>query len=394
MNGVELRSLMRWIAERFGRRRQLPPAGALDWLARPAYAAAAERSPAARAAAETIARHVSTHRIIHVGPDGAPAGGDLNALFSGRPAPIYTAPAWMYRLAYDLVLRGNAIAAVETDGARVRALWPVDVNSVDIVRRGGDVFVRVTSPVSFVMPYDNVLHITYRRSDDVVGSSLDAVLTDLLAAERDLIVAIGRSARLAASTRIVARLAGSLVSRKDMDAHRRYIADALSGGANGTGVAILDETVSDLTELRQSGVGIEAELLRTVQASIIAAYGISPSIATGSYTEEEYNSFYDSVVAPIVTAIASELETKLLTPRERALGHRIIIQSPPVAGTSLKTKLEIARLFSERGMMSINEARALFGLPPIDGGERVLQSLNFVDTKIAAAYQLSGGDTE
>ena len=46
------------------------------------------------------------------------------------------------------------------------------------------------------------------------------------------------------------------------------------------------------------------------------------------------------------------------------------------------------------GVININEARAILGLSPIEGGEVRLQSLNFVNTKFVDEYQLgrAGGD--
>jgi hypothetical protein len=40
------------------------------------------------------------------------------------------------------------------------------------------------------------------------------------------------------------------------------------------------------------------------------------------------------------------------------------------------------------GIMSLNESRALLGLEPIEGGDKRLQSLNYVDADKANEYQV------
>ena len=40
------------------------------------------------------------------------------------------------------------------------------------------------------------------------------------------------------------------------------------------------------------------------------------------------------------------------------------------------------------GIMTLNESRALLGLEPIEGGNKRLQSLNFVDADKANKYQV------
>ena len=42
--------------------------------------------------------------------------------------------------------------------------------------------------------------------------------------------------------------------------------------------------------------------------------------------------------------------------------------------------------------MSLNESRALLGLEPIEGGNKRLQSLNFVDADKANLYQVGNED--
>ena len=47
------------------------------------------------------------------------------------------------------------------------------------------------------------------------------------------------------------------------------------------------------------------------------------------------------------------------------------------------------RMFEDdKGFMSLNESRALLGLEPVEGGDKRLQSLNYVDASKANKYQV------
>lgn len=39
------------------------------------------------------------------------------------------------------------------------------------------------------------------------------------------------------------------------------------------------------------------------------------------------------------------------------------------------------------GMLSVNEAREIFNLAPVEGGEKRLVSLNYIDAELANQYQ-------
>jgi hypothetical protein len=46
-------------------------------------------------------------------------------------------------------------------------------------------------------------------------------------------------------------------------------------------------------------------------------------------------------------------------------------------------------LASNTGLKTLNEINEMFGDEPFDGGDRRLQSLNFVNTQIVDSYQLN-----
>ena len=52
-----------------------------------------------------------------------------------------------------------------------------------------------------------------------------------------------------------------------------------------------------------------------------------------------------------------------------------------------KDKAELATLATNTGLMTLNEVRELYGMSPIEGGDRRLQSLNYINALEADNYQ-------
>ena len=50
-------------------------------------------------------------------------------------------------------------------------------------------------------------------------------------------------------------------------------------------------------------------------------------------------------------------------------------------------KRELAQLARDTGLMTLNEIRELYGMSPIEGGDRRLQSLNYINALDADRYQ-------
>jgi len=50
-------------------------------------------------------------------------------------------------------------------------------------------------------------------------------------------------------------------------------------------------------------------------------------------------------------------------------------------------KMNLAGLAKETGIMTLNQINEMFGIEPFEGGDRRIQSLNYVNIKDIDAYQ-------
>ena len=79
---------------------------------------------------------------------------------------------------------------------------------------------------------------------------------------------------------------------------------------------------------------------------------------------------------------------RLFTQREKDLGHRIKCYYSRIAYLDAAEKRELAQLVRDTGLMTLNEIRELYGMSPIEGGDKRLQSLNYVNVELVDKYQL------
>ena len=50
--------------------------------------------------------------------------------------------------------------------------------------------------------------------------------------------------------------------------------------------------------------------------------------------------------------------------------------------------MQLAQIARDTGLMTLNQIADMFGIEPFDGGDRRLQSLNYVNTELVDKYQL------
>jgi phage portal protein BeeE len=117
--------------------------------------------------------------------------------------------------------------------------------------------------------------------------------------------------------------------------------------------------------------------------------GVSSKVLDGTYDENEFQAFYESTIEPLALQMSLEYSRKLFTPRERAFGNRITFSSERLEFSSASTRIQMARELVPLGLLTVNEARRLLALPPVEDGDKRLQTLNVVNAAEADKYQLT-----
>ena len=138
---------------------------------------------------------------------------------------------------------------------------------------------------------------------------------------------------------------------------------------------------------------INTDTLKFTQSKILDYFGVSQEIFSNNYNENQFNAFYESVVEPIAIQLSELFSNGLLTDSQLKNGESIIFFSERLQYASWTTKVGAIEKRMGLGIMSLNESRALLGLEPVEGGDKRLQSLNYVDASKANLYKVQQDDS-
>lgn len=151
---------------------------------------------------------------------------------------------------------------------------------------------------------------------------------------------------------------------------------------------------SEYTPISVDPKVVDQETLDFVQSKILDYFGVSKEVFANSYNEEQFNSFYEATIEPLAIQLSEAFSIGLLTDNELKNGNGIVFYSERLQYASWQTKVSAIEKLMGLGLMSINESRALLGLEPIEGGNKRLQSLNYVDSDKANKYQIGEEEKE
>lgn len=352
-----------------------------------------------RAGVDAIARNVSKLDAKHVivDTDGQRPGNDsqLSRILSTRPNRYMTASSFLEKLVNLLYCHNNAFAVIDREDRRIDAIYPVNCSGADFLEdASGRVFVRfrMKSGEEYTFPYSDVIHLRRNfNADPLLGDPNDAIQATLeLAHAQDEGIVNGIKA--GATIRGILQITSILSPEKLAEEKVKFVSANLAAENQG-GVVIVDQKKT-YTPIDSKPYVIDGEQVEQVRKKVYAYLGISESIVTSSYTEDEFGAFYESVIEPIALQLSQEFTEKIFTRREQAFGNRIVFSANRLQFASSKSKASMIQTLSSVGLLTVNQALEILNLPPVEDGDRRLQSLNYVDADKATEYQLGRSEGE
>ena len=294
----------------------------------------------------------------------------------------------LYKTAAAYFTHNNAFMLLQrNDTERITAIYPITPQSVEF-RPGSDGALYLESlfpdgrQVTFA--YSDMIHLRrHFLTNDLLGDS-NAPLFPLLDTAETLNQGISASVKNGTSIRGVLKFT-SLVNPAQVKAEKeRFVSDYFNPGNSG-GIAATDHRF-DFVPANVTPYNVPKEQIEAVNRQIYDYLGVGASIINGTYTENEFSAFYESIVEPFALQLSQEFKLKS--------GVEVTFTAERMEFSSADTKIKLLHEAAPLGLITVNEARKLLALPPVDDGDRRLQSLNYVSADKADAYQLEESEVK
>lgn len=382
----------RFLTRVFGRR-----GGGSLFVARGEYLPSGNlrENEAVGAVANVIASNVGKLVPQHIREDGRGVTivtDRLSRILSERPCPEMSAYDFLYRLASDAVYTSNAFAVVfySDDCTEVERIQPVTVRSHRIIEDdAGNMMFRFIwdyDGEEYTVPYQSVIHIKMRYNKKrFLGTPPDADLSRSVELLDTSYKSVENVVNNSASLRGYLKYT-NLASDSDIEDKVRAFKRAYMSAENDGGIAGIDSSY-EFHEITQQPKQIPTPQVSFFRDNIYRYYGVSEKILTSTYSESEWNSFYESVIEPIAIQLSQEFSYKLFSARERGCGNKIVFTTNRLQYATVKTRADIGGSLFDRGIITINEYREMLYMPRIDGGDVRMISLNYVKTDDQTLYQ-------
>lgn len=347
------------------------------------------------AIANAVASNVAklTPQVIRKTAAGTTIKNDkLSRLLEIRPNAENSTYDFLYKMASDLIYTSNAFAVVffNDDCSEITSIQPITVTSHRIFEVDGVLYFKFIweyDKKSYTVPYQFVIHIKDRYNRKrFLGTPPDAELQNSTELLNVTYSGIKNVIRNSASLRGYLKY-NNFIDEKELRQKVSEFQSAYMSSDNEGGIAGLDNTL-DFHEITQKPPAIPITQVNFFRENIYRYYGVNEKILNSTYTEAEWNSFYEGVIEPIAIQLSLEFTYKLFTEGERSFGNKIVFTTNRLQYATLQTRNAVAKDLYDRGIITINEYREFMYLPQTEDGDVRMISLNYVKVDEQTEYQI------
>lgn len=180
-------------------------------------------------------------------------------------------------------------------------------------------------------------------------------------------------AKNANSYRFMARVSNFSKSEDLAKERQRFDAENFQQ-KDGGGILLFPNTYNDIKQITTQGFTVDSEQLKLIERNVYDYFGVSENVIQNKAHGDEFSAFYEGAIEPFAIQLSEVLTFMLYTDREFAFGSGIFFTSNRIQYMNNSDKLNVSRDLLDRGVITLNEAREIWQLPPIDGGNiRILR---------------------
>jgi HK97 family phage portal protein len=331
--------------------------------------------PKVKAIGKAVAKH------IRKGIDGTKVNPDVYMKFLlEEPNPYMSGQLFQEKMATHLALNNNAFAYINRDdnGLPIE-LYPITSPTAEaITDDSGTLYIRfyflTSKPATF--RYTDLIHLRDDfNENEIFGDSNIEALTSLMEIVNTTDQGIVKAIKNSNIVKWLLKFNQTLRPEDIRKNTKQFVDDFLNiDSESATGAAAIDAKMDAEQVEPKDYVPNEKQMGNSVQR-IYSFFNTNENIIQAKYSEDEWISYYESNIEPVIVQMSNEFSRKLFNRRERSRGNKVIFEASNLQFASMSTKLNLREMV-DRGALTPNEWREALNLAPIEGGDVPIRRLD------------------
>lgn len=324
-----------------------------------------------RASIDAIARNVSKLRVT-VSGSAKPA---LQNKLKHAPNEFQTWSQFMYRLATILYVHNTAfIVPIYDRYGEIYGVYAVLPERCEVVQYGEKKipYLRYTfgwgDTAAIELEYCGIMT-RFQYKSDLFGETNRALnpTMDLIGIQNQ---GIKEGVKSAASFRWVAQLSNFAKAEDIAKERARFTAENFGKDAKANGLLLFPNTYSNIKQVDSKPWVVDAEQMDLINKGVFDYFGVNEDILTNKAFGDSWAAFYEGCIEPFAIQFSEVMTRMLFTFREQTIGNMVMLTANRLQYMTNADKLNVSSQMLDRGILSINDVREIWQLPPVEDGDR------------------------
>ena len=150
---------------------------------------------------------------------------------------------------------------------------------------------------------------------------------------------------------------------------KRFSEENFSREAEGGGILLFPNTYSNINQVKAAPFTISADEHKLIKESVYEYFMVNEDVLENKAYGDAWSAFYEGAIEPFAIQFSEVMTRMLFTFREQGSGNGVMLTANRLQYMTNKDKLDVSTQLVDRGIISLNDAREIWNLAPIEGGD-------------------------
>ena len=321
-----------------------------------------------RAAIDARARHISKLKIETFGS----ANPSLQSKLAQGMNQFQTNSQFLYRVSTILDVNNTAfIVPIFDDRMIITGYYPVLPSRCELIEYKDEPWLRYQfsngrmAAVEFKKCAVLTKHQYYH---DIFGDS-NRALNETMKLIHIQNQGIEEAVKNTSTFRFMAQLNNFAKPEDVAEERKQFTAANLASDAEAGGFLLFPNTYKDIKQIDVKPYTVDQGQMETIRDNVFNYFGVNEDILQNRAFGDAWSAFYEGAVEPFAVQFSEAMTKAIFSERERAQGSFLMATANRLQYLSNSDKLNVSSQMADRGIMTRNEIREIWNLPPLPDGD-------------------------